>query len=103
MPGQHTVFAMIPPELGQKRHRFLRPPRHQLAVHPVQRVAESHALGAHFGREQIAHRGVEGEPMRIEAVHQITGIARAARIAGREGVAQHPQRVGVLEAHGARF
>lgn len=41
--------------------------------------------------------------MRIEAVHQITGIARAARIAGREGVAQHPQRFGVLEAHGARF
>ncbi len=106
MVRQHTVFAMVPPELGQKRHRLPRAPRDQFAVHPVHRVAESGALGAHFGWEEIAHRGVEGEPMGVEAVHELAGItvgARAARGVRFEGVAQHGQRLDVLEAHGPRF
>ncbi|CFS01238.1 Uncharacterised protein [Mycobacterium tuberculosis] len=93
---QHTVFAVVAAELGKKGHRFLGALRHQLAVHPVQRLPESGSLGAHVGWEQVAYRGVEGKPMGIEAADQF-------RVVELEGVLQHPQRVPVLEAHGPRF
>lgn len=44
--------------------------------------------------------------MGVEAVHELAGItvgARAARGVRFEGVAQHGQRLDVLEAHGPRF
>ena len=86
MGAQHTEFAVIPAELSEKSYRLLGALRDQFAVHPVQRVRESGSLAAHFGRKQVAHRDVEGEPMGVEAVDEVT----------LKGVAQHPQRVLVL-------
>ncbi len=68
---QHTVLAVIPAELGKKGHWLLRALLHQLAVHPVQCVGESGSLAIHFGRKQVAYRGVEGEPVSVEAVDQL--------------------------------
>ncbi len=70
MGWQHTVFAVIPAELGKKGHRLRGALRDQLAVNPVQRVGESGSLAVHFGRKQIAHRDVEGEPVGVEPVDE---------------------------------
>ena len=87
MAWQHTVFAVIPAQLGEEGHRLLGALRDQLAVHPVQRMCESRSLAIHFGWKQIAHRGVEGEPLGIEAAHEL--VARAPVLLA-EGVTQHP-------------
>ena len=91
---------MIPAQLGKEGHRLLRALRDQLAIHPVQRMCESRSLAIHFGGKQIAHRGVEGEPLGIEAADEL--VARA-RVLLAEGVMQHPQRIPVVQAHGRRF
>jgi len=100
MPGQHTVFAVIAAQLGEKGHRLLGALGDELAVHVVQGVGESGPLRSHLGREEVAHRDVEAEPVGVEPADEFVAGARLVR---REGIAQHPQRVGVLEPHGARF
>ena len=91
---QHTVLAVVAAELGQKSHRLLGALGDQFAVHPVQRLGESGSLAVHFGREQVAHRDVEGEPVGVEPVDEIRLAAGEA--VRREGVAQHPQCVSVI-------
>ena len=86
MAWQHTEFAVIPAKLGEERDRLLGALRDQLAVHPLQRVRESGSLAIHFGRKQVAHRDVEGEPVGVEAVDELAP----------EGVAQNLQRIPVL-------
>ncbi len=93
MAWQHAVFAVIPAELGKKGHRFFGALRDQFVVYPVQRVRESGTLAVHFGREQVAHRDVEGKPVGVEPADQLVAEARVLRL---EGVAQNPQRVLVL-------
>ncbi len=66
MAWQHTVFAVIPAELGKKRHRPLSALRGQFAVYPVQCVGESGSLAIHFRREQVAYRVVEAKPVGVE-------------------------------------
>ena len=82
MARQHTVFAVIPAELGKKRHRLLGALRDQFAVHPVQRVRESGSLAVHFGRKQVAYREVEGKPVGVEAADEFVpafGLSKASR------------------------
>ena len=85
MGWQNTEFAVIPAELSEKGHRFVGALRDQFAVHPLQRVRESGSLAVHFGRKQVAHRDVEGKPVGIEAMNELTF----------EGVAQNPQRISI--------
>lgn len=92
MCRQHTVFAVIPAELGEEGHRLLGALLHQLAVDPVQCVAESGSLSVHFGREQVAHRAVDCEPVSVEPMDELAAI----RVVRGQRVAQHPQRIGVL-------
>ena len=100
MVWQHTVFAVIPAELSQEGHRFLGALGEEFAVHPVQGVGESGPLPAHFGREQVAYRDVEAEPVGVEPADDLIAGSRPVL---REGIAQHPQRIPVLEPHGPRF
>ena len=60
MGRQHTVFAVVPAELGQKGHRLVGALGDQFAVNPVQRVGESGSLAVHFGWEQVADRRCRG-------------------------------------------
>ncbi len=83
MAWQHTVFAVVPAELGKEGHRLLGALRDQFAVHPVQRVGESGSLAIHFGRKQVAHRDVEGKPAGVEVVDEPVArpvlLAKASR------------------------
>ena len=67
---------MVAAQLGQERHRLVGALGDQLAVHPVQRVGESGSLAVHIGREQVAHRNVEGKPVGVEPVDEFV-VARS--------------------------
>jgi len=56
-------------------------------------VGESGSLALHFGWEQVADGDVEGKPVGVESVNEL--VART-RVVLPEGIAQHPQRIGVL-------
>ncbi len=96
MMGGDAVFAVVTAELGQEAHRRLGSLRHELPEHPVHGLAERGALVVQFGREQITHVGVDGEPAGVEPADQLVG-AGGVRV---QGSVQHPHGVTVLEAHG---
>jgi hypothetical protein len=93
MAWQHTVFAVIPAELGEKGHRLLSALRDQFAVHPMQCVRESGSLALHFRGKQVAYRDVEAKPVGVEPVDELVAEARVFLC---EGVAQNQQRIPVL-------
>ena len=73
-----TVFAVIAAQLGEKRDRLLGALRDQLAEQPVSAWANAAALALHVGREQVAHRDVDGEPVGVEPADQFVADARAS-------------------------
>ena len=89
-----TVFAVIPAQLSQERHRLFGALVDELAEQPRQRLAEHIELSAQIGWEQVTHRHVDGEPFGIELPDHIPGPQ--ARV---DRVAQHPQPVAVVESH----
>ena len=87
----HSVFPMIAAELGKERDRGVGPLGHQLTEHPVHGLTEDRSLVVEVGGEQIAHAGVDGEPVGVELPDQLIGsVLRIER-----GL-QHPQRVAIV-------
>ena len=97
MPLRDTVFAVVATQLSEERHRLLGALGDQLAEQPRHRLGERGALVAHVGREQVAGRDVDGEPAGVEPADQFVGPQRRV-----DRVAQHAQRVTVVESHAAR-
>jgi len=87
---QHTVFAVILAELGKEGHRFLRALCDQFAVYPIQRVRESGSLVVHLRREQVAYRGVEGEPVGVEPADEFIADARASCVKASRSTSSAP-------------
>ena len=97
MPLRDTVFAVVAAQLREERDGLLGALGDELAEQPRQRLGERRALRLHVGWEQVADRDVDGEPAGVEPADQFVGAQR-----GVDRVAQHAQRVTVVESHAAR-
>ena len=97
MPLRHTVFAVVSTELREECHRLLGALVDEFTEQPRHGRGERVALRRHVRGEQVADGHVDGEPPGVEPPDQFFGAER-----GVDRVAQHAQRVTVVESHAVR-